>query len=172
MRGVIAPSIWVDVHREGLRIDVDVDRARADVADRGDGGDEGERHGDDFVAGPDAGGDQREMQRAGAGVDRDAVRRALVGGELLLEGLDFRAEDELAGVEHAPDGGGDVRFDGEVLGFQVDERNHAAHLLEENSMRRPDARIDSVAASSMRTTRRPECPSAIGVRLLAMQSTK
>src|SRR6185436_1394795 len=72
----------------------------------------------------------------------------------------------------APDGRGDVRFDGEVLGFQVDERNHAAHLLEENSMRRPDARIDSVAASSMRTTRTPECPSAIGVRLLAMQSTK
>src|SRR6185295_12792955 len=124
------------------------------------------------IARADARGQQRQMQRAGAGVDGDAVQRALVRRELLLERLDLGAEDELAGLEHPRDGGGDVCLDGVVLSFQIDERNHAAHLLEENSMRRPDARIDSVAASSMRTTRRPECPSAIGVRLLAMQSTK
>ena len=41
--------------------------SRAGVADGRDRGDEGERDGDDLVAGPDAGGEQREVQRAGAG---------------------------------------------------------------------------------------------------------
>ena len=73
---------------------------RAGVADRRDGRDEGEGHGDHLVARADAGGEQRQVQRAGAGVDGDGVRRAAVGGEVALERRDLVAEHELAAVEH------------------------------------------------------------------------
>ena len=60
VRGVIAALELRRVHREGDRVDVDEDRPRAGVADRRHGGDEGERDGDDLVAGADAGGEQRQ----------------------------------------------------------------------------------------------------------------
>ena len=73
----------VDV--EGVGIDIDEDRARAEVAHHFGGRGEGERRGDDLVAGPDAEREQREMQRAGAMRDRERVARADIGGEFLLE---------------------------------------------------------------------------------------
>ncbi len=78
----------------GGGIDVDEDRSGAGVTDGFGGGDEGVGGGDDFVAGADAGGQQREMQCAGAGVERDAVLDFTVAGEGLLEAGDFFSEDE------------------------------------------------------------------------------
>ena len=69
VRGVIAASSCAGSIVNEQRIDVDEHRRRAGVADRRDGGDEGERDGDDFVARADAGRQQRQVQRAGAGVD-------------------------------------------------------------------------------------------------------
>ena len=69
------------VHRPGRRVDVDEDRGRPGVDDRGDRGDEGHRHGDHLVARPDPGREQREMQRRGARVHRDGVPDAAVGRE-------------------------------------------------------------------------------------------
>jgi hypothetical protein len=48
------------------------------------------RRGDDFVPGADARGEEREVQRAGPGVDADAVAAAVECGELVLEGSTSR----------------------------------------------------------------------------------
>src|SRR6185312_16210511 len=151
-------------HGERDRIDVDEHRARAGVADRRDGGDEGERHGDHFVAVADAGGEQREMQGAGAGVHGDAVIGGVERGELALEQLDFLAEDVLAAVEDLVNRGVDIRLNGAVLGFQIEERNHTVHLFNESSTGRPACFMDCVAASTIETTRSPAWPSAAGAR--------
>ena len=94
------------------------------VVDGRHGGHERERHGDDLVAAAHAGGEQREMQRARAAVDADAVLRLAVGGELLVERRDFTPERERARVEDALDGGVHLGLDTGVLGLQIDERNH------------------------------------------------
>ena len=116
VRGVIAASSCARIHRERLRIDVDEHRPCAGVADRRDGGDEGERHRDHFVAGADAGGEQRQMQRARAGVHGDAVIGAdSSAANSCFERGDFGAEDELPAVEDAGDGRLDLRLDAGVL---------------------------------------------------------
>jgi hypothetical protein len=110
-------------------VDVDEDRPGAGVVDRGRGRDEREGHGDHLVAGADAGGQQREVQGAGAGVDADALGRAAVRGELLLERGHLAAERELAALEHAEDGRVDLLLDRVVLSPEVDEGNHASCLV-------------------------------------------
>jgi hypothetical protein len=68
-----------------------------------------------FVAVADAGGEQREMQRAGAGVHRHAVIGAVERGELALEQLDFLAEDVLPAVEDLVNRRVDIRLNSAVL---------------------------------------------------------
>ena len=118
------------IHGERARLDVDEHRRRAGVADRRHRRHEGERNGDHFVAGADAGRQQRQMERAGAGVDGDGVLGAAVGGEIALEGGDILAEHELRAVQHAEDRAVDVGLDALVLSFEIEERNHAAHSTE------------------------------------------
>ncbi len=113
-----------DVHREGLRIDVDEDCLGARVVDRRNRGHEGERDGDDLVAATDAGGEQGQVQRARAGVDRHADGRAAVGREFLFERRHLGAERERAALQHALDRGVHFGLDREVLGLEIDERNH------------------------------------------------
>ena len=62
---------------------------------RAGGGEERERGADDFVAGADAQGHQGAEQGVGAAGDADRVFGAAVFGEVLLEPLDARAEDEV-----------------------------------------------------------------------------
>ncbi len=95
VRGVMAASICGWIHREGDGIDVDEHRLGAGVVDRRSRGDEGEWHGDDFVACADACGEQRQIKRVGAVVHADASRVAGIGRKFLLEGGDFRPEREL-----------------------------------------------------------------------------
>ena len=73
----------IDVHAG--RIDVGQDRRGAAVDDRVHRGAEGQRRGDDLVARPEAGGDQAQVQGGRAGVDRDRVPGAAVGGDRVLE---------------------------------------------------------------------------------------
>jgi hypothetical protein len=82
-------------------------------------------HGDDLVAGADALGQQRQVQRAGAAVDADGVTSTAERGEVLLERGDRGAEDELGAVEHLEHRGIDLGLEGAVLRLEVDERNHA-----------------------------------------------
>ena len=108
------------------------------------------------------------MQRAGAGVDGDRMRGAAVGGELLLERRDFLAEDELAGVETRQHGGVDLALDDWYCAFRSTKESCDAPCLCRVRSTRPRCASDCVAASRMRTTRRPALPSAIGVRPLSM----
>ena len=62
--------IDVGEHRRAAGMDDDVRRCT-----------ERQRRGDDFVAGLDAAGEQRQMQRRGARIDRERVRRADVAGK-------------------------------------------------------------------------------------------
>ena len=88
---------------ERVGVDVAEDRRCAGVRDRLSRRVEGERRHDDLIAWPDAHRAQRDRQRVGAVGDADRVRRAEVGGELLLEGLHLRPEHVAPAVEHALD---------------------------------------------------------------------
>ena len=76
-------GVGVDVERLG--IDVDEDRFRPLVEERVRRGDEGERAGDDLVAGPPAELAHAEVERRRAARDRDRVLDAEVVGEGALE---------------------------------------------------------------------------------------
>src|SRR5690606_28281933 len=118
-----------------------------------------------LVAGADAGGQKRQMQRAGSGIDGDCVLRAAIGGKFPLEGGDLVTQHILRGAEHAQNGGVDLALDALILRFQIEEGDHAMRLACSSSISRPRCASDWLAASSMRTTRNPACPSAVGVSL-------
>ncbi len=88
---------WADV--EGAGIDVDEDWAGAEVAENFRGRGEGERGGDDFVAGTDAERPQRQMKRAGAVRQRERMFGADVFGELGLETFGLGAGRDPSGAE-------------------------------------------------------------------------
>ena len=92
--------------RDAVRVGVDVaeHRRRAGRGDRLRGGVEGEGGDDHLVAGPHAHRPQRDRDRVRAVGHADGVLAAAVGGELVLERLHLRAEDEAPGVHHAGDG--------------------------------------------------------------------
>ena len=102
------------VEAEMARLDVDEHRRTAGEADRVRGGGERERGDDDLVAGSDTGCDEGEVQRAGAGVHRDAMPPSDQGGKLSLESRHFRALGEMAAGQHPVDrgplGGSDQRL--------------------------------------------------------------
>ena len=96
-------------------IDVGEDDLRAHLVDRLRRRDVGERRGDHFVAGTDVQRAQGEGERVGAGVDADAVLRAGVSGDLLLECLHVWPEDVMAARERRFNGRQDLRLQRVVL---------------------------------------------------------
>ena len=113
-----------DVHRESARIDVDEHRGCIHIVDRGHRCHEGEGDGNDFVATPDVGCEQRQVQGAGSGIHADTVRRLTVGRKLCLECGHFGTERELATVQNALDRGVHLVLDRRVLRLEIDKRNH------------------------------------------------
>ena len=94
VRSVIAAAMRGRVDVVGLRVDVHEHRRGPPAGDRPGRGEEGVRGRDHLVARPDPEGHQRDQQRVGARRDADAVGALAVGGDLPLQGLDLRAEDE------------------------------------------------------------------------------
>ena len=118
----------------GARIDVRKHNLRAGVRDRFGGGDESIGRGDDFSARPNARGQKREMEGAGAGIERDAVTSFAVIGELLLERCDFVSQAESSIAAGAVECFEDFRAQRGVLFLQIIVRNrgdrfHADTLL-------------------------------------------
>jgi len=98
---------------------------------------------DNFVPGAESGGEHTEVERGGAGVERDCVGGALVGGEVALELRDPGAGAEPAGAERGDDF---LDFGFLDAGAAEDERPVAFHrhlsafFLRGRSVRkRPDA---------------------------------
>src|SRR6266851_7409330 len=94
-----------DVHQEIVIPDINEYRAGAENLDRGDGRDRGVRYRDDLIAGADACGRERDVNRVGSAVDPDRTPDADIGRHLALEPDPLRSENELAGFEHAIDRG-------------------------------------------------------------------
>ena len=61
------------IHRPGLRVDINQSRGRAGVLNGGHGRDEGGGDGDDLVARPNTGRQQRQVQSRGPRADGDSV---------------------------------------------------------------------------------------------------
>ena len=111
VRGVIAASIKAGSIVQVTGIDVDEDRLRAAVQNGGRRRDEGHRDRDDLVAGSNAGGKQRQMQRRRPAVDGEAVPDIAIGGKMLLECRDLRPQHELRAFDGARDRRIDFRLD-------------------------------------------------------------
>ena len=71
----------------------------------------------------DAGGEHGQVQRARAAVHADGVLDAAVLGEIALEILDGRTEDELRVGDDVGDGAIDFVLDAAVLRFEVQKRD-------------------------------------------------
>jgi hypothetical protein len=91
----------IQVHRD--RVDVGEHRCGAGVNDDVGRGTEGERRRHHLVAGADAAGQQREMQRRGARVHGDGMRRPDIRREGLLELPDARTGGQPSRLERRDD---------------------------------------------------------------------
>src|SRR4051794_36281588 len=76
-------------HVEGIGLDVNEDGRPAAVTHGVRRGDKGMTDGDDFIAGPNANGAERQVQSRGAVRHGAGIWRADVGCELRLEGRDL-----------------------------------------------------------------------------------
>jgi hypothetical protein len=118
-RDRLGDRVRVEVQR--LRVHVHEDRSRARGEDGQAGEGSGKRRGDDLVARAHADRDQGELQGLGPVCDRDRLAGLEGRGELALERLDLRAEDEPPGVDDAPDRRVELSPQGGDPGLQVDE---------------------------------------------------
>jgi hypothetical protein len=109
---------------------VDVGRAFLDIREYGlraekhnhlRGRDEGERRGDDLVAGPDLQRHERDQQGFGPGSDAHAVLGAGVSRETLLELAHLGPENELTVLEHPLHPRVDLRPKHPVLRLDIGE---------------------------------------------------
>src|SRR5271157_1123436 len=98
------------------------------------------------------------MEGACARIDGDCVSGAGVRREFPLEGGYLLPKDVLTAFQDPGDRCGDLFLDPQILGFQVEERNHAVTPLLASSMSRPRSAIDRVAASRTSTMRSPTSP--------------
>ena len=123
--GGLGEEGWVDVAGDGVHVHENGDGAL--VKDAVGRGDEGKGGGEDQVALLEASGDDAQVQAAGARVDAGGVGHACVGGHGLLEGVDARADAQVAGVEDLGDG---LDFGGGQVGGRHGNAglNHAPSL--------------------------------------------
>ena len=129
VRGVMRASIWETSISVGARIDIDVDRRRANHHDRFGGRKEGVRDRDHLIALTNPGSAQGQVQRVRPIGDRDAALDVAVRGELFLEGQRVRPEKEVHLVEDVLDRLHHLVLDGPELGRQVNQRNtHAGSI--------------------------------------------
>ena len=89
---------------EGNGVDVREDGRSANMQDGVGYCDEGEGRDDDFVAFPDAEGEQGHVQAGGSAADGDGVGDGVVCGECGFERVEFGAEAEVRSAQDCGDG--------------------------------------------------------------------
>src|SRR5271157_4150309 len=102
------------------------------------------------------------MEGACARIDGDCVSGPGVRREFPLEGGYLLPEDVLAAFQDPGNRCGDLFLDPQILGLQVEERNHTVTSLLASSTRRPRSAMERVAASRILTMRSPTSPPVRG----------
>ena len=102
---------------EGVRTDIDENRFDADLRRDFGRGDEGKRRRDNFVAGGDAAGAQRQKKRVRAVGAADGRSQAVISGDFFFQLADIRPQDELRIGQHLAYGLVDVGFQPRILLF-------------------------------------------------------
>ena len=136
-----------EVDVEGVRVDVDPDRGRAEAGHGTCRSKEGEGRQEDLVPFADIERHEREQERVGTGGDPEGMLHAEERGAVLLKGLEARAHDEHVRAEDIAEGALKLGLEGAVLRAEIKERD-VRHGAKEFS-HRPTAR----ATSFSRTTR-------------------
>ena len=111
------------IHVERPRLDIHQHRTRPGIQHRRNAGHERKRHGNDFIARPHSRCQQRQMQRARAGIQRNAPCRSTIGCEVALKRRHFRSQNKLATLQDSCDRRIDLRLDAPVLRFQIEIGN-------------------------------------------------
>lgn len=115
---------------EAVFSDIAKDWSGPDAGDAAGGGEEGEGGNNDFIAGADAQGHEREEDGIGAGGDPQVVQDTREGGAFLLKGSNVRAHDKLAAFENTLESGFQFRGERVVLGVDLEKRDgHGVELL-------------------------------------------
>lgn len=96
----------VNVHQHG---------AGPHVLDGLEGGDKGERRGDDLIPRPQAHGPQGDDEGIGAGAASDHIGHFQIIGKFGFQGCNLGAAHKPTGSQHAPYGGVNLRFQFEIL---------------------------------------------------------
>ena len=108
---------------QGAGIDVHEDRRCARPHNCAGRGEEAECCSDDRVSGLDAGSDERQPEGFRSGRATDGRGRSRERGDLTLERLNLRTENEALRIAHARDGSQHVFADAIVLAAQVQQRD-------------------------------------------------
>src|SRR6202142_1326453 len=114
LRGIEVRGCGIDVHKH---------RPRSAVGDGFRGGQKRVRAGDHFIARLHSESQQTEMERGGAGAERDAVLRAAIVCELALEELNFLPQNERGFFTHAIESRKNLLAQSEVFAFQIEQWN-------------------------------------------------
>ena len=108
-------------------VDIGEDWRSAGRGDRLGARNEGKRGSNHLVAGTDTQGAQHQLNRRGAGADSYRMASLAVVRKRLLECSHLRPQDETVVVDHACDSRVDLRLQGIVLRFQVDQWDGGRH---------------------------------------------
>ena len=89
------------------------------------------RGGDDFITRLNADRSQGQQQRSGSGRDSNRVSCSDSSGEALFKARNFLTQNKAGAVNDSLDGRINLRLDGRILSFQINERdlNGSALLL-------------------------------------------
>ena len=121
--GVWGDSLFelFNIDKGGIWGDITESDFSLHVGDTFGGGDEGVGYRDDFVMWLYVCGEKGEMDGGGATGAAHAVFGVAEMGEIVFEFFDIRAHNEGGVVNDLLDGGIDFRFDGLVVGFEVNK---------------------------------------------------
>ena len=109
----------------GAWVNVDIHRLGTQQGDCFGGGNVGKAGGNNFTARANAQCHLGNLQCVGAVGHGNAVFGSGVGGQFFFKLCHFRAQDVLAMGQHTLDASVDLAFDAGLLGFEVDEFDHA-----------------------------------------------
>ncbi len=130
--------------------DIGEDGPGTGVEDRFDGGDECVRGGDHLVAQTNSGGEQGEVESAGAGIDGDGEREPGIFGEFALERFDLGTEGERGLAGEPVESDENFLAQSGILGTKIEKGNAHSTCLKFSRLRSFAVNERPFAAPSLR----------------------